>query len=667
MRLPLLNRIMLNHLSETSIWRSFHVKLMLWQAPLIMIFAFDPGLYVIGCWLYGFGLLFVRKWWLNSPLLFLALGLLVVMQPPPSAEFFVGMLVMILPMSWRPENPEHVIAPVGLTPTIFLVGSVFIFHIQFFVLLLIFIWLLGFLMWFSMIYAGWTLKDLRIRWGRLLAVSIGGSSLVVMIFAVIPKIDTGAIPSFARAPDKIKLTDKLSAEGFRSLLGDDTVAFRAFPLDGVAKKTPYWRVFTLDLQTEQGWTRSRRPKNQFARVKPLTMPHRSFDIMAEGHDLKWIPVPGWPVPGAYAVNRVTPYAEVESPRGTIRQATVAAYDHTTGVTKDPRLWTGTTVLGDEGRLGQWARQERQNHASDYDFALGLIDLYREEFTYATNTSYEAQSSSGALDDFFFEGREGYCSFFAQSMATALRAIGVPAHVVTGYLGGEWNDFGQYWMIRNNMAHAWVDAYFPEVGWQRFDPTAAVAPGLGGGNLQVTSESFGAETSDQSITQEQISFFRRAGLWADSLNTNITRSIMQFGGASNRSLKSRIQGMDFETLLWILGGLMTSIVLVSGATASFRRMGYFNAKPGLRLEQNFINAMAMVKSPRLNGEGLIAYSQRIGQGFDGALHDDLTRLAHSISQMRFGGDTPTPQAISALRKQIKAVTAEARGAISRNKP
>ncbi|MCE2517587.1 MAG: DUF3488 domain-containing protein [Alphaproteobacteria bacterium] len=649
---------------------SFQGRMMLWQIPLILIFSIDPGVFVAGCWLFGYMLLLVRKWWLNTPLLFLALGALVVMQPPPSAEFFVGMLVMILPMSWRPEDGQT-IAPVGLTPTIFLVGSVFIFHIQFFILLLIFIWLLGFLMWFSMIYAGWSLKDLRIRWGRLLAVSIGGSSVIVMIFALIPKIDTGAIPSFARAPDKVKLTDKLSAEGFRSLLGDDTVAFRAFPLDGVAKKTPYWRVFTLDLQTERGWSRSRRPKNQFARVEPIEREHRSFDIMSEGHDLNWIPVPGWPVPGAYAVNRVTPYAEVESPRGTIRQATVAAYDHTTGLTKDPRGWTATTILGDEGRIGPWAREQRQRFASDQAFAAFLMDHFRANYTYSTSTGYTEGSSSEALDEFFFEGRDGYCSFFAQSMATALRAVGIPAHVVTGYLGGDWNDFGGYWMIRNNMAHAWVDAYFPETGWQRLDPTAAVAPGLTSGVLRGGAVFQSDDTLTEGQEGDRPGIFTRAAMWADSLNTNITRSIMQFGGSSKGSFKSRITGMDFETLLWILGGLMTSIVVVSGTTASIRRMGYFNAKPGLRLEARFIDMLSAAKTPRQGGEGLIHYAQRIAQQIagrdDDALPLPLHDLATRISRARFGGDEMTPAMVRGLNQDIKSMGQALKAAISGNTP
>lgn len=650
----------------TSFMSSFQGRMMLWQIPLILIFSLDPGVFVAVCWLFGYLLLMVRKWWLNTPLLFLALGALVVMQPPPSAEFFVGMLVMILPMSWRPE-PDQTIAPVGLTPTIFLVGSVFIFHIQFFILLLIFIWLLGFLMWFSMIYAGWTLKDLRIRWGRLLAVSIGGSSVIVLIFALIPKIDTGAIPSFARAPDQVKLTDKLSAEGFRSLLGDDTLAFRAFPLDGVAKKTPYWRVFTLDLQNHDGWSRSRRPKNQFARVAPINQQHRSFDIMAEGHDLNWIPVPGWPVPGAYAVNRVTPYAEVESPRGTIRQATVAAYDHSTGLIQDPRSWQATTILGDEGAIGPWAREQRQRFDSDQAFALFLIDHFRSNYTYSTSTGYSDGSSAQALDEFFFEGREGYCSFFAQSMATALRAAGIPAHVVTGYLGGDWNDFGGYWMVRNNMAHAWVEVYFPETGWHRFDPTAAVAPGLNGGVLRGSTLVQSDATLSEGVEGDRPGFFTRAALWADSLNTNITRSIMQFGGSSKGSFQSRITGMDFETLLWILGGLMTSIVVVSGSTATIRRFGYFNAQPGLRLEARFMDILKPAHTPRKQGEGLIAYAERLGQLHGDEVKDSLRNLAAGISRTRFGGDEVTPALIRALNLEITTAGQALKAAISGNKP
>ena len=641
-----------------SSWHGFQGQMFLWQLPLITIFAIDPGIYVAAYWLAGYGWLALKRWWVNTPVLMALLGSLFLVQPPPSAEFFIGMLVVILPMAWRPEKGQ-VLSPVGLTPTIFLVGSVFIFHIQFFILLLIFIWLLGFLMWFSMTFAGWSLKDIRIRWGMLAAVSLGGSGLVVLIFALVPKIDTGAIPSFARSSDQIKLTDRLSAEGFRNLLGDDSVAFRAFPLDEIPELTPYWRVFTLDQQTSDGWRRGQRPKRQYANVGFLDASYRQFDLMAEGHDMTWLPIPGWPVPGVNPQNQVTLYAEIRSPRGTIHHAKVAAYDHTSSVTADPRAWRGTTLLSDEGQIGPWARQQRSRFASDQDFARFLMARFQRDFTYSTTTSYDAGSSTIALDQFFFEGLSGYCSFFAQSMATALRAVGIPAQVVTGYMGGDWNDFGGYWMIRNNMAHAWVEAYFSNEGWVRFDPTLLVAPGIGGG-FSTNTIAQGQSMPSNAEQGDMPNIFVRASMWVDSLNTNITRSIMQFGGQSNRSFKSRIQGMDFETLIWILGGMMVSILLVTAGTTVVRRMGIIGRHPGLRLEQQFVQILeqAMPQSaPRHHSEGMIAYANRLSA--QSGFAEDFHAMALRISKARFGGVLISREetqevmaALSDLRKNLK---------------
>ena len=647
-----------NPFGEGGFFTTFQGKMMLWQIPLIIIFALDPGPFVAAFWLFGYVLLALKRWWLSYPLMMVAFAILFMVERPPSAEFFIGMMVLILPMSWRPEEEGQVISPVGLTPTIFLVGSVFIFHIQFFILLLVFIWLLGFLMWFSMTYAGWQLKDLRIRWGMMLATAIGGSSLVVLIFALVPKIDTGAIPSFARAPDKVKLTDELSADGFRSLLGDDTVAFRAFPEDGSTKIMPYWRVFTLDFQSEKGWSRSNRPRSRVTTVGRLEANHRIFEIMSEGHDLKWIPIPGWPVPGVHPKNRVTSFAEVAAPTSTLRQAHVAVYDQTVGVTDDVRRWEGSTILYSEGRLARWARDERAKFNSDLSFAQYLITYFNANFTYSTTTSYSSSDSDTALDEFFFDGQSGYCSFYAQAMATALRAIGVPAHVVTGYFGGEWNEFGGYWMVKNNMAHAWVEAYFPETGWRRFDPTVAVADSQGGlrGSVLLTGEGpeeTQAQDPDRSVRP---GFFAQTGLWFDSLNTNITRSIMTFGGGNNRSFRSRIAGMDFETLLWILGGFMVSIVVFSGGTVFIRRLGYLGGKPGLKLEQDLTALLTQRRGPRLAGEGLMAYSRRlvhedaVTTGSD--IGGDMLGLARAITRIRFGADVPQPEQLKALRQMMK---------------
>lgn len=77
----------------------------------------------------------------------------------------------------------------------------------------------------------------------------------------------------------------------------------------------------------------------------------------------------------------------------------------------------------------------------------------------------------ALEQFLFDTRQGHCEFFASAFALLLRGTGVPARVVGGFLGGDYNELGGYYLVSEDMAHAWVEAYITGDGWQRIDPSS----------------------------------------------------------------------------------------------------------------------------------------------------------------------------------------------------
>jgi transglutaminase-like putative cysteine protease len=89
-----------------------------------------------------------------------------------------------------------------------------------------------------------------------------------------------------------------------------------------------------------------------------------------------------------------------------------------------------------------------------------------------------------LDEFLFHRRVGFCEHYAASFATLMRLAGIPARVVVGYLGGEYNELGHFILVRQADAHAWCEVWLPENGWTRVDPTSAVAPGRA--SLDLTS-------------------------------------------------------------------------------------------------------------------------------------------------------------------------------------
>ena len=95
-----------------------------------------------------------------------------------------------------------------------------------------------------------------------------------------------------------------------------------------------------------------------------------------------------------------------------------------------------------------------------------------------NTEYDLNApvpAAGvdAVDDFLFGSRRGFCEQIASSLVVMLRSQGVPARLATGYVAGERDRVSGVWKVRASDAHAWVEVWFPETGWEAFDPTASV--------------------------------------------------------------------------------------------------------------------------------------------------------------------------------------------------
>ena len=79
----------------------------------------------------------------------------------------------------------------------------------------------------------------------------------------------------------------------------------------------------------------------------------------------------------------------------------------------------------------------------------------------------------AVHDFLFDTRLGFCEQIASAMTVMLRSQGIPARLAAGYTSGTRDTVSGVFEVRASDAHAWVEVWFPEVGWQAFDPTASV--------------------------------------------------------------------------------------------------------------------------------------------------------------------------------------------------
>ncbi len=136
------------------------------------------------------------------------------------------------------------------------------------------------------------------------------------------------------------------------------------------------------------------------------------------------------------------------------------------------------------RVRDLARQIARGATNQYDRVIAIESWLETNLSYTL--TMEDPGEMEPIDFFLFERKKGHCEYFASAMVIMLRALGIPARNVNGFLGGEWNEYDDYIAVRAGDAHSWVEVYFAGAGWVTFDPTppGGVDPlGRGGGGLR----------------------------------------------------------------------------------------------------------------------------------------------------------------------------------------
>ena len=196
-----------------------------------------------------------------------------------------------------------------------------------------------------------------------------------------------------------------------------------------------------------------------------------------------------------------------------------------------------------------AQALRDSNPRDADFAQAALGyLRRGDFRYSLTPPPLQQDS---VDDLLFRTREGFCGHFASAFALLMRAGGVPARVVTGYLGGEWNGYGGYFTVRQAEAHAWTEVWLEDRGWTRIDPTTVVQPARLEASLRtlLPDESFGGSLFQAPWTRALFDYWDAGNQWWQ-------RRVVGFNLQSQRGLLDRIglPDADYRLLAVLCAGV-----------------------------------------------------------------------------------------------------------------
>lgn len=183
------------------------------------------------------------------------------------------------------------------------------------------------------------------------------------------------------------------------------------------------------------------------------------------------------------------------------------------------------------------------------------------------------------DEFWFLRKQGFCEHIASSFVILMRAMGIPARVVTGYQGGERNAVDGYWVVRQSDAHAWAEVWLAGQGWRRVDPTSSVAPGRTGALQRLPTPRGAIGNALTNAVSPALAAQVRA-LW-EAANNGWNQWILNYSQGSQLKL---LEKLGFESPSWQDLGrvLLVCIVLVSLSAAAWTLWERRRQDPWLRL-------------------------------------------------------------------------------------
>jgi hypothetical protein len=300
-------------------------------------------------------------------------------------------------------------------------------------------------------------------------------------------------------------------------------------------------------------------------------------------------------------------------------------------------------------LGQSLRAQAADDAAFVQSALDYLRTGGFEYTLTP-----PKLNLDSVDDLLFNTRKGFCGHYASAFATLMRAGQVPARVVTGYLGGEWNSFGKYLVLRQSHAHAWVEVWLEGRGWQRVDPTAVVAP------ERLTRDIFdllgaGADSPARAL---------RATPWIadliqgiDALNAWWQDRVLGYDFRSQLAFLDRIGISDrnWQRLALLLGAVF--IVWILWISWSLRdQFRPLRRDAATRLWLRLERKLARLGFTRLMHEGPASFADRVACA-NLELASATRQAAADFSALRYGEPGPhRGQLLLALRRSVAAVQA-----------
>lgn len=457
--------------------------------------------------------------------------------------------------------------------------------------------------------------------------------LAVLLFLLAPRING---PLWSLPEEKQVFTglgDTLNPGSISQLTRSNEPAFRVnFVTDAPAQNQLYWRGPVFWWTDGRQWDMRHLPDLDMSSVVYRGAP-LDYSIVLEPHGQKWLlalDLPqSLPIDSHLSLDFQLLSNNAVLDRRLYKLRSYPQYYRSQATAFERRLGLQLPRQSFE-RLRPLVASWRTGHNDEQVIQQALSYFRTQRFFYTLNPPL---LGNHPIEQFLLETRRGFCEHYAGAFVVLMRLAGIPARIVTGYQGGQWNALGKFLEVRQSDAHAWAEVWLEQRGWVRIDPTAAVAPGR-------IEQPFDAEAIDKPVSslpvwQTEVStlWIKTARLFLANMDHGWHRWVLSYDDDARRKLLQWVgNGFTPGWLFWPCIGLF--LYLSPWLWRYWRNFRFNQTDPILKYYRQFCAKLAASGLPRNPAEGPLHYAERSAKALP-HLAQQIFQITHLYVTLRYG--------------------------------
>ncbi|BBB25887.1 transglutaminase TgpA family protein [Amphritea japonica] len=449
--------------------------------------------------------------------------------------------------------------------------------------------------------------------------------IMLVLFLIFPRIGPLWQVDMNTGQSFTGLSDSMSPGDVSQLTRSAEVAFRArFEGPSPSENQRYWRGLTYDRFDGRRWTRSDQ--------KMTTLPDPEISISGQAYRYQIVmEATGQPwrygldIPTDYPANiRRIPDLTIVGNTPLMQRAQYQLVSQSGLVREQLTGDRHAQYLQLPPQSNEQARQLalkwKAESAGTKNYTDRLMAFFASDFRYTLKPP--KLLTADPVDQFLFQTRRGFCGHFSSAAVFMLRAAGIPARVVGGYLGGELNPLDDTFTIRQYEAHAWLEYWdIQDLSWHRLDPTSVVAPM----RLEQSAEQlFRSEPSflaDALMMRNGFlsgSVLKQLRLRYEAMNYGWHRWVLNFHQQQSGVLQQLLGDISVVKILLLIL-VPGSLVLLLVAASLLLRQGP-RKDPLLKALERLDKRLEPAGLERLRGETVTQFAMRLSNSFPPLAHE-----------------------------------------------